>query len=174
MRTGANILWFLLGGWVLALMWWVAAAIMAVSIIGLPWTRACWEIGLLSLAPFGRDVVSHSELTGQSNAGLQAFRLIANIIWLPLGLVLAIAHLAHAVLMFITIIGIPLGLQDIKLAGISLFPVGKRVVSKELMEAARTANAQDRLAMHRKPKGGVSPDGSLLDAPAEQPRIARR
>lgn len=156
MRTGANVLWFLLGGWALALLWWLAAAIMAISIIGLPWTRACWEIGLLSLAPFGRDVVSHAELTGESSAGLKAFRLIANIIWLPLGLVLAVAHLAHAVLMFITIIGIPFGLQDIKLAGISLFPVGKRVVTKELREAARVANAQDQLAAYRQPKRGDS------------------
>jgi len=52
-------------------------------------------------------------------------------------------------LMFVTIIGIPLGLQDFKLAGISLFPVGKRVVTKELMAAARSANAQAQLAALR-------------------------
>ncbi|MFG1461725.1 YccF family protein [Xanthobacter sp. DSM 24535] len=150
MRTGANILWFLLGGWILALIWWAAAVLMTISIIGLPWARACWEIGLMNLMPFGRDVISHSELTGSSSAGLKIFRLLANIIWLPLGLILAVAHIIHGCLMFITIIGIPLGLQDFKLAGISLFPVGKRVVSKELLTAARTANAQDQLASYRK------------------------
>ncbi|MBO9193461.1 YccF family protein [Rhizobium sp. 16-449-1b] len=149
MRTGANFLWFILGGWALALMWWFAAALMTISIIGLPWARACWEIGLLSLWPFGRDVVSHAELTGKSSAGLTLFRLIANIIWLPFGVMLAISHVLHGCLMFVTIIGIPLGLQDFKLAGISLFPVGKRVVTKELMAAARSANAQAQLAALR-------------------------
>jgi uncharacterized membrane protein YccF (DUF307 family) len=149
MRTGANFLWFIFGGWALALMWWFAAAFMTVSIIGLPWARACWEIGLLSLWPFGRDVVSHAELTGKSSAGLTAFRIIANILWLPFGVLLAIGHIAHGCLMFMTIIGIPLGIQDFKLAGISLFPVGKRVVTKELMQAARSANAQAQLAAFR-------------------------
>lgn len=149
MRAGANFLWFILGGWALALMWWIAAAFMTVSIIGLPWARACWEIGLLSLWPFGRDVVSHSELTGKSSTGLTAFRLIANVIWLPFGIILAMAHVFHGCLMFMTLIGIPLGIQDFKLAGISLFPVGKRVVTKELMDAARAANAQAQLAAYR-------------------------
>lgn len=145
MRTGANILWFVLGGWAMALMWWAAAVLMALSIIGLPWTRACWEIGLLSLAPFGREVISHAELTGQQSGGLAAVRLIANILWLPLGLVLAIFHLLHAVAMFITIIGIPFGLQDLKLAALSLAPVGKRVVTVELADAARAAGARDQI-----------------------------
>jgi uncharacterized membrane protein YccF (DUF307 family) len=149
MRTGANFLWFIFGGWALALIWWLAAAFMTVSIIGLPWARACWEIGLLSLWPFGRDVVSHAELTGKSSAGLTAFRIIANILWLPFGVLLAIGHIAHGCLMFMTIIGIPLGIQDFKLAGISLFPVGKRIVTKELMQAARSANAQAQLAAFR-------------------------
>lgn len=149
MRTGANILWFLLGGWALGLGWWIAAAIMAISIIGLPWTKACIEIGKLSFAPFGREVVSHSELTGESSLGLGAFRFLANLLWLPLGILLSIGHLFHGCLMFLTIIGIPLAIQDFKLAGISLFPVGKRVVSVELARAARTANAAAELANWR-------------------------
>ncbi len=150
MRTGANILWFLLGGWALALMWWFAAALMALTIVGLPWVRACWEIGVMSLMPFGREVVSHDELTGRSHAGLTIFRLVANIIWLPLGIILAVSHVLHGLLMFVTIIGIPFGLQDFKLAGISLFPVGKRVVTVELMQAARKTNAEAHLASYRR------------------------
>lgn len=150
MRTGANILWFLLGGWALGLGWWFAAVVMAISIIGLPWARACFEIGKLSFAPFGRDVVSHAELVGGSSVGLGAFRFLANLLWLPFGLMLAISHLLHGCLMFVTIIGIPLALQDFKLAGISLFPVGKRVVTVELAEAARRANASADLAAWRR------------------------
>jgi len=150
MRTGANILWFLLGGWALGLGWWIAAAIMAISIVGLPWAIACIEIGKLSFAPFGREVVSHSELTGTASLGLGLFRLLANLLWLPLGLLLAVGHLFHGCLMIVTIIGIPLAIQDFKLAGISLFPVGKRVVSVELARAARQANAEAELAGWRR------------------------
>ena len=149
MRTGANILWFILGGWLLAIFWWVAAAVMAISVIGLPWARACWEIGIMNLMPFGRDVVSYSELSGRRSIGWGAFRIIANLLWLPFGILLAVSHVIHGVLMFITIIGIPLALQDFKLAGISLFPVGKRVVTNELLRAARTANAAAALQAYR-------------------------
>jgi len=78
-------------------------------------------------------------------------RLLANIIWLPFGLVLAVGHLAHAVVMACTIIGIPFAIQDLKLAGISLFPVGKRVVSTELAQAARNANAAIQVGTIRRP-----------------------
>jgi len=150
MRTGANILWFILGGWLLGPLWYLCAGIMAVSIIGLPWCRACWEIGTMSLMPFGREVVSHTELTGRSAGAIGIVRFVANVIWAPLGIVLALAHVLHGCLMFCTIIGIPLALQDFKLAGISLFPVGKRVVSKELAEVARSTNAQSQLDRYRR------------------------
>jgi uncharacterized membrane protein YccF (DUF307 family) len=149
MRTGANILWFLLGGWLLGPLWYLSAVVMTVSIIGIPWSRACWEMGTMSLMPFGREVVSHTELTGQSAGAMGILRLIANLIWLPFGFVLSLAHVVHGCIMFCTIIGIPLALQDFKLAGISLFPVGKRVVSKELAEVARNTNAQAQLARFR-------------------------
>ena len=149
MRAGANILWFLLGGWLLGASWIFAAVIMTASVIGIPWARACWEIASLSFAPFGRDVISDRELTTKSSMPLGIFRLAANLLWLPFGLCLAIGHLMHGFLMFATIIGIPLGLQCFKLAGISLFPVGKRVVSVELVHEARSENARARLAALR-------------------------
>jgi len=145
----ANILWFIFGGWFMGLAWWLAAILMAVSVIGLPWTRACFEIGLMSFAPFGSDVVSVAELSGDSNPVGEGFVLIANIIWFPLGLILAVIHLAHGVAAFCTIIGIPFALQDFKLAGLSLFPVGKRVVSNELAEAARMTNAYQEIDRRR-------------------------
>jgi uncharacterized membrane protein YccF (DUF307 family) len=145
MKIGANIIWILLGGWLLGLAWYLSAIAMAISIIGLPWARACWEIGTMSLAPFGKDVISQTELTGKSTAGGTVFAFIANLIWLPVGVTLATMHVLHGALMFCTIIGIPFALQDFKLAGISLFPVGKRVVSLELVTVARATNAQAEL-----------------------------
>jgi uncharacterized membrane protein YccF (DUF307 family) len=150
MRAGANFLWFLLGGWLLGLIWYASAIIMAISIIGLPWSRACWEIGTMSLMPFGREVVTRSEMLGKSNIGGGIFRLVANLIWLPLGVSLALLHIIHGLIMCCTIIGIPIAFQDFKLAGISLFPVGKRVVSIEMASAVRTANAQAKLERLRR------------------------
>jgi uncharacterized membrane protein YccF (DUF307 family) len=148
MRTGMNILWFILGGAIAALCWYLAAAIMALSIIGLPWARGCWEIGTMNLHPFGRDIVSVDELRGRIGAG-EIIGLIANLIWLPFGIVLAVLHVLHGAALFCTIIGIPVALQSFKIAGISLAPVGKRVVLREVAEAARQRGAWARLASYR-------------------------
>jgi uncharacterized membrane protein YccF (DUF307 family) len=156
MKTGANILWFILGGWLIGLLWLLAAAVMAISIIGLPWARACWEIAKLNLAPFGRDVISDRELGGQASAPLGALRLLANALWFPLGAVLTLSYLVQGCLLFVTIIGIPLGIQSFKLAGIALFPVGKRVVSRELADEARKTNARSELAALRAHRGSYS------------------
>jgi uncharacterized membrane protein YccF (DUF307 family) len=148
MRTGLNILWFVLGGAVAALAWYLAAALMALSIIGLPWARGCWEIGTMNLHPFGRDIVAVDELTGRYGAG-DLLGLIANLIWLPFGLLLAIMHVLHGAALCCTLIGIPFGLQSFKLAGISLAPVGKRVVLQAVAEAARERGAWARMASYR-------------------------
>jgi uncharacterized membrane protein YccF (DUF307 family) len=154
MRTGLNILWFILGGAVAALCWYLAAAVMALSIIGLPWARGCWEIGTMNLHPFGRDIVSVDELSGRAGAG-DVLGLIANLLWLPLGILLAVLHVLHGVALCCTIIGIPFGLQGFKLAAICLAPVGKRVVLREVAEAARRHGAWARLASYRSPRAST-------------------
>jgi uncharacterized membrane protein YccF (DUF307 family) len=150
MRTGANILWFLLGGAVAALAWAVAALLMAISIIGLPWSRGCWEIAAMNLHPFGRDVISVADLRGRPDPLAGAVGFAANLLWLPLGLCLALLHLAHGAVLFCTIIGIPFALQSFKLAAICFAPVGKRVVLQDLADAARVQNASARLAAYRR------------------------
>lgn len=77
--------------------------------------------------------------------------LIGNVIWFVLaGMWLAIGHVISALACFITIIGIPFGIQHLKLAGIALFPIGNTVVSKEVARAAREANAHAKVAAMRK------------------------
>ena len=149
MRTGANILWFILIGWLNGTAWFLAGALMAITIIGLPWAKACIEIGKLSYAPFGREVVSYSELSGESATGMKVFRFLANLLWLPLGAFLALLNILSGCAFFVSIIGVPFGFQAFKLAGISLFPVGKRVVSLELAREARKQNAKTQLAGYR-------------------------
>ncbi|MDQ2190054.1 MULTISPECIES: YccF domain-containing protein [unclassified Vibrio] len=136
MRTIGNIIWFLLGGVFMGLAWWFFGLLAFISIIGIPWGRACFVIGNFSFFPFGQEVISRDELTNQQDIGTSPFGLIGNVIWFVFaGFWLAVGHILSAVACFITIIGIPFALQHLKLAVISLAPIGKTIVPKE--EAAR-------------------------------------
>ncbi len=124
-----NLLWVLLGGLVMALGWWLAGLLCALTIVGLPWARSCFVIGSFSLWPFGQEAVNRRELSGRGDLGTGPLGLLGNVLWFVLaGWWLAIGHLASALACFITIIGIPFGIQHIKLALIALAPVGMTVV----------------------------------------------
>ena len=124
-----NILWIVFGGLWMAIAWLIAAAIMAITIIGLPWTRAAFNIALYTLLPFGHRAVSRADYTGQEDLGTGPLGMIGNLIWLVLaGWWLALAHLVFAVLWAITIIGLPFAWAHLKLAGIALWPIGKMIV----------------------------------------------
>lgn len=136
LRTLGNIIWFLCGGIVMGLAWWLVGVLAFISIIGIPWGRACFVIGNFSFWPFGYEAISRDELTDQTDIGTSGFGILGNIIWFILaGFWLAVGHILSAVACFITIIGIPFALQHLKLAVISLAPIGKTVVPIE--EAAR-------------------------------------
>jgi uncharacterized membrane protein YccF (DUF307 family) len=124
-----NVLWILFGGAVMAAGWLIAAVIMAITIIGLPWARAAFNIAVYSLLPFGSRAVRRDELTGQGDLGTGAFGLIGNLIWFILaGWWLAIGHVVFAIGYAVTIIGIPFAWAHLKLAGIALWPIGKAIV----------------------------------------------
>ncbi|ENM3836740.1 hypothetical protein CGT98_01150 [Vibrio metoecus] len=136
LRTLGNIIWFLCGGILMGLAWWLVGVLAFISIIGIPWGRACFVIGNFSFWPFGYEAISRDELTDQTDIGTSGFGVLGNIIWFILaGFWLAVGHILSAVACFITIIGIPFALQHLKLAVISLAPIGKTVVPIE--EAAR-------------------------------------
>ncbi|EIF5158709.1 YccF domain-containing protein [Vibrio cholerae] len=137
LRTLGNIIWFLCGGIVMGLAWWLVGVLAFISIIGIPWGRACFVIGNFSFWPFGYEAISRDELTDQTDIGTSGFGVLGNIIWFILaGFWLAVGHILSAVACFITIIGIPFALQHLKLAVISLAPIGKTVVPID-EEAAR-------------------------------------
>lgn len=141
MRTLGNLLWFILGGLFLGLGWYLAGVLMICTIVGIPWARACFVMGGFALWPFGREAIDRRQLTGQADAGTGALGVVGNVLWFLLaGLWLAIGHLVSAVACFVTIIGIPFALQHLKLAGISLAPIGKVVVTAEEAVAARARN----------------------------------
>lgn len=154
MRFAGNVIWFVLGGAITALIWLIGAAVFALSIIGLPLTRAAIEMAKLSAWPFGKDVVHVRELDNRGLSAGTAFTgtigFIFNVLWaITFGLALFFAYLIYGLLFCCTIIGIPFGLQCFKLAGISLWPVGRRVVSREVADLARTSNAERQLARYR-------------------------
>ena len=150
MSTLGNILWFVLGGFFMGLGWWLAGALAFLSIIGIPWGRACFVIGQFTFFPFGKEAIDREELSGKRDIGTGVLGLLGNIVWFVLaGWWLALGHLMSAVACFVTIIGIPFGLQHLKLAVLTLAPVGKTIVDKEVAAAVRGEAAQDALSKYR-------------------------
>jgi uncharacterized membrane protein YccF (DUF307 family) len=124
-----NLLWIVFGGLYMAIGWVLAAVIMAITIIGIPWARAAITIASYTLLPFGYKAVSRAAYSGQHDLGTGALGVIGNIVWLVLaGWWLALGHLAIALLLAITIIGIPFAWAHLKLAGLALWPIGKMIV----------------------------------------------
>ncbi|MDH4384528.1 MAG: YccF domain-containing protein [Caulobacter sp.] len=130
-RLILNLLWFFFGGWLSGLLWLLGGAILALTIVGLPYTFAAWRIASFSFWPFGREVVSRELVSGERDIGTGPLGLILNIIWFIFaGWYIALSHLLIAVAEFVTIIGIPFALKDLQLAGLALAPIGKTVVEK--------------------------------------------
>jgi len=143
MRAIGNLIWFVFGGIMMGLAWCFFGLLAFISIVGIPWGRACFVIAGFSFFPFGKEAIARDELTLSEDIGTGGFGLLGNIIWFIFaGFWLALGHVFSAIACFITIIGIPFALQHLKLAGISIAPVGKTVVTKEVAAAARNANAE--------------------------------
>jgi uncharacterized membrane protein YccF (DUF307 family) len=129
MRVIGNIFWFILGGFLMGVGWWLVGTIAFITIVGIPWGRACFVIGKFAFFPFGKEAVSRKEITQHDDIGTSSLGTVGNVIWFIFaGLWLAIGHMISAILCFITILGIPFGIQHYKLALISLAPIGKTIV----------------------------------------------
>lgn len=114
-----NIIWFVLGGFIGGLSWILAGILWCITIIGIPIGLQCFKIAGLSFWPFGKRVVYDASPTS----------LLVNILWLVFsGFALAVGHVISGILLCLTIVGIPFGLQSFKLAGLALMPFGTRVV----------------------------------------------
>lgn len=146
MRTVLNVLNFVLGGFLTTLSWLFATLVSIVLIFTLPLTRSCWEITKLSFVPYGNEAVHVDELNPQGkNALLNTGGTVLNILWLIFfGWWLCIMHIMAGIAQCITIIGIPVGIANFKIAAIALWPVGRRVVPVEVARAARESNARRR------------------------------
>ncbi|MFT8211260.1 MAG: YccF domain-containing protein [Symbiopectobacterium sp.] len=146
MRAVLNILNFVLGGFFTTLAWFIATLVSIVLIFTLPLTRSCWEITKLSLFPYGNEAMHIDEVEPErKNAVLSAGGTLLNIFWFILfGWWLCLSHITSGIAQCLTIIGIPVGIANFKLAVIALWPVGRRVVSIEEAQAIRERNARRR------------------------------
>lgn len=131
----------------MGLAWWLAGILASITIIGIPWGRACFVIGNFSFFPFGKEAISRRDLHQADDVGTGALGTIGNVIWFIFaGVWLALGHVAWAIANFVTLIGIPFGFQHLKLAGIALAPIGKTIVTKEVAAAARASTAAATVA----------------------------
>ena len=122
MRFILNLIWLVLAGFWLALLYVLAGIVAFVLIITIPFGFAAFRIAAFTLWPFGRRIVRRSDAGAGSTIG--------NILWIILfGWELALAHLITGIALCVTIIGIPLGLANFKLIPVSLTPLGREIVS---------------------------------------------
>ncbi|MDA0747596.1 MAG: YccF domain-containing protein [bacterium] len=150
MQAIGNLLWFVLGGVFMGLAWWLVGLLAYVTIVGIPWGKSCFVIGQFTFLPFGREAISRKELTQKDDIGTGGLGILGNIIWFVLaGVWLTIGHVISALACFITILGIPFGIQHLKIAGMALAPIGKTIVTKEVAAAARRTNAEATIHLSR-------------------------
>lgn len=113
-----NILWFLFGGFISGLSWGLAGCLWCITIVGIPIGMQCFKFAGLAFFPFGKEVAY----------GGGAFSLLVNIIWLIVsGIVLAAEHAVFGVILCVTVVGIPFGMQHFKMAKLALMPFGAEV-----------------------------------------------
>jgi len=116
-----NLIWLILGGFIVVLAYLLGGIMLCITIIGIPFGVACFKLAGLALAPFGREVREKEPPAG-------ALAVIMNVIWILLpGLELAVFHFLMALLLGITIVGIPLALQHLKMTRLALLPFGFEV-----------------------------------------------
>jgi len=119
-----NILWFILGGFLVSLTYILGGILLCLTIVGIPFGIQCFKLSALGMAPFGKDIVETEPPSG-------ALAVIMNVIWIILpGLELALAHLFLAAFFAITIVGLPFAAQHLKMTRLAILPFGFRVVEK--------------------------------------------
>jgi len=124
MNTLGNIIWLLFGGLFSAVGYFFGGFVLCLTIIGIPFGLQCFKLGVLTLWPFGKDVIGKASSSG-------CLYLLFNILWILCGgLWIAITHVVFGFLLFITILGIPFARQHFKMVEVSLMPFGKQIIER--------------------------------------------
>lgn len=121
MKFLGNILWLIFGGLITCVEYLISSVLMMITIIGIPFGLQTMKLAMLALWPFG------SRVEDSGNGG-GCLSIIMNVIWIFIGgFWICLTHLAFGLLLCITIIGIPFGLQHFKMAALALTPFGKNI-----------------------------------------------
>lgn len=124
MKTLGNIIWLLFGGILIAIEYIIASLLLMVTIIGIPFGIQTLKMATLAIWPFGKTTVSKPGASG-------CLSTLMNIIWILIGGIwISLSHILFGLLLSITIIGIPFGMQHFKLAGLALAPFGREIISQ--------------------------------------------
>ncbi|MBR0318021.1 MAG: hypothetical protein IJQ86_01895 [Spirochaetia bacterium] len=137
-----NLIWFVFFGWWQAFVFVLLSIVFSITIFGIPIGKSLLEFAKLSAFPYGKEVIMETELKGSENVSAirKLFGVVANIIWLPIGLIMAIVYIISGLLFFITILGIPIGVVYCRSAKFVIWPIGAKVVSKKRAYASAVAN----------------------------------
>jgi uncharacterized membrane protein YccF (DUF307 family) len=123
MNILGNLIWLIFGGIIIAIEYFIGSIILMVTIIGIPFGLETLKMGALAIWPFGRDTRVHPRASG-------CVYILMNVLWLICGGIwIALTHAMFGLLLCMTIIGIPFGLQHFKLTAIALNPFGRDIVS---------------------------------------------
>lgn len=123
LRFLGNVIWVALGGFWMSIGWLFWALILAITIIGIPFARQCLKLANFSLWPFGRMAVHDPTAS--------PIGIFGAVLWFIPGVIMALGYIVTGLLMCITIIGIPFGIQQMKLAGLAFAPFGKMIVASD-------------------------------------------
>lgn len=124
MNVFGNIIWMIFGGLMIAALYFWGGILLCMTIVGIPFGFQAFKIGMLALIPFGQTTVPNTNSHG-------CLSTVMNILWILIGGIwIALAHLFWGLLLCITIIGIPFGLQHFKLMGLAFMPFGQTIVSE--------------------------------------------
>lgn len=124
MSVFGNIVWFICGGFLVTLIYYIVGLLMCITIVGIPFGTQLFKLGTYAFCPFGKALVD-----GPNEPG--CLSIVMDVIWLVLGWwEIAIIHVVFGLLLCITIVGIPFGVQHFKMAFNSIIPFGKKIVKK--------------------------------------------
>jgi uncharacterized membrane protein YccF (DUF307 family) len=118
-----NLVWLIFGGIIIAIEYFIGSILLMITIVGIPFGIQTLKMGALAIWPFGRDTRVHARASG-------CLYILMNLIWLLCGGIwIALTHALFGLLLCITIIGIPFGLQHFKLTAVALNPFGRDIVN---------------------------------------------
>jgi uncharacterized membrane protein YccF (DUF307 family) len=142
MASVGNFFWFLIIGWWNAIIVALVGVLFCITIIGIPIGKSLFQLAKLLMFPFGKTIIRETELKGKSNVNIvrKIGGVIANIIWFPFGLFFFVYYILLGAAACVTIVFIPFGIAMFRVAKFVIFPIGAKVVSKELAQAAATIN----------------------------------